>query len=116
MLIAIKGRGIPVTDDLRERVRKRFAKVEHQVSEFAELEVELIHERNPSISEPEIAEVTLRLKGKTLRACERARTGDVAHAINLCADDLSRQVKRHRDKRRHRRDMRTGASALRPAL
>jgi putative sigma-54 modulation protein len=28
------------------------------------------------------------------------------HAINLCADELSIQVKRHRDKRRRRRESR----------
>jgi putative sigma-54 modulation protein len=37
----------------------------------------------------------------TLRACERA--ADMGRAINLVAEDLSRQVKRHRDKRRDRR-------------
>ena len=28
---------------------------------------------------------------------------DLRHAINLCEEDLSRQVKRHREKRRGRR-------------
>ena len=112
MQIVIKGRGITVTDDMRERIVKRFSKVSKQVSEFAELEVELIHERNPSIAEPQIAEVTLHLKGVTLRACERSR--DIAHAVHLCEEDLSRQVKRHREKRRARR--RSRAARLRPAL
>lgn len=112
MQIAIKGRGIPVTDELRERVQRRFAKVDKQVSELARLEVELRRERNPAIADAEIAEATLHLKGVTLRACERAR--DVQAAINLCADDLARQVKRHRVKRRRRREAR--AAALRPAI
>ena len=112
MQIAVKGRGVTVDEDLRQRVVKRFAKVSNQVSEFAELEVEIAQERNPAIAEREIAEVTLRLKGVTLRACEHAR--DLPHAINLCADDLARQVKRHRDRRRGRRAAR--AAALRPAL
>jgi putative sigma-54 modulation protein len=104
MQIAIKGRGVPVSDHLRERVEKRFAKVGNQVSDLATLEVEFRRERNPAIPESDIAEVTLHLKGVTLRACERAR--DLQTAVNLCADDLARQVKRHRDKRRRRREAR----------
>jgi putative sigma-54 modulation protein len=112
MQIAIKGRGIPVDEDLRERIARRFAKVDKQVSDLARLEVELRRERNRAIGEPDVAEVTLQLKGVTLRACERAP--DIQSAVNLCADDLARQVKRHRVKRRRRREAR--AAALRPAV
>jgi putative sigma-54 modulation protein len=31
------------------------------------------------------------------------------HSINLCAEELARQVKRHRDKRRKRRESRAAA-------
>jgi putative sigma-54 modulation protein len=41
----------------------------------------------------------------TLRAHDRAR--DLRHAINLCEEELSRQVKRHREKRRGRRKVGT---------
>ena len=101
MRIEIKGRNVSVGDDLRERVEKKFAKVARQVSELAALEVELKEERNPSISESQVAEVTLHVKGKTLRARERSE--DMGHSINLVAEDLARQVKRDRDKRRGRR-------------
>ena len=104
MRISIKGRNTPVTDDLREHVEKRFGKIEKQVSPLAELEVEVMEERNPAIAESQVAEVTLHLKGVTLRAHDASR--DMIHSINLCADELSRQVKRHRDKRRKRRESR----------
>ena len=83
MQIDVKGRNLTVTDDLRERVEKRFAKVGKQVSELARLEVEVFHEKNPAI-----------------------------------AEDLSRQVKRHRDKRRARRESRAAAASdgLREAI
>ena len=68
MRIEVKGRNLPVTDDLREHVTKRFRKVSRQVSELAELEVELFEERNPAIADSQIAEATLHLKGVTLRA------------------------------------------------
>ena len=101
MRIDVKGRNFPVDDQLRERVQKRFEKIARQVSEVATLELELSEERNPSIAEPCIAEGTLHLKGVTLRA--RDVSDAMPHAINLVADELSRQVKRHRDKRRGRR-------------
>ena len=111
MRIEIKGRNVPVGDDLRTRVDKKFGKVARQVSPLAELEVELKEERNPSIRDSQIAEVTLHLKGVTLRA--RESSDDMGHSINLAAEDIARQVKRHRDKRRRRRE---SAKAAQPRV
>jgi putative sigma-54 modulation protein len=108
MRIEVKGRNLPVSEDLREHVAKRFRKVERQVSELAELEVEVFEERNPAIADNQVAEATLHLKGVTLRA--RDASPDMAHSINLCADELQVQVKRHRDKRRRRREQRAAAA------
>jgi putative sigma-54 modulation protein len=105
--ISIKGRNTPVTADLREHVEKRFRKIEKQVSPLAELEVEVMEERNPAIADSQVAEVTLHLKGVTLRARDASR--DMIHSVNLCADELARQVKRHRDKRRKRRESRAAS-------
>jgi putative sigma-54 modulation protein len=104
MRIEVKGRNMSISEDVREHTAKRFEKIARQVSELAELELELTHERNPSIVEPQVAEATLYLKGVTLRA--REASGDVKHSINCCADELAVQVKRHRDKRRKRRESR----------
>jgi ribosome hibernation promoting factor len=111
MQIEVKGRNTPVTDELREHVEKRFTKVGKQVSEFARLEIEVYEERNPAIADNQVAEATLALKGVTLRAHDRAR--DLRHAINLCEEELSRQVKRHREKRRGRRKV--GTESIRTA-
>ncbi len=104
MEIQLKGRNLPVTDELRECVARRFEKVAKQVSALAVLEVELFEERNPANPDSQVAEATLRLKGTTLRARETSR--DLKHSINLISDELARQVKRHRDKRRGRREAR----------
>jgi putative sigma-54 modulation protein len=101
MQIEVKGRNTQVSEELREHVEKRFTKVAKQVSDLARLEVELKEERNPAIADNMIAEATLTLKGVTLRARDQAR--DLRHAINLCEEELSRQVTRHREKRRGRR-------------
>ena len=102
MRIEVKGRGVVVGDELRGRVEKRFQKVARQVSDLALLEVELCEERNPSIRDSQVAEATLFLKGTTLRA--REASDNMVHSINLVGEDLARQVKRHREKRRGRRE------------
>jgi ribosome hibernation promoting factor len=103
MRIQVKGRsGVIIDDELRSRVDKKLDKVARQVSALAELELELSEERNPAIRESQIAEATLHLKGVTLRA--RESSTDMGHSINLVAEDLARQVKKHRDKRRGRRE------------
>jgi putative sigma-54 modulation protein len=109
MRIEVKGRNLPVSDDLREHVAKRFKKIERQVSEFAELEVEVFEERNPRVADSQVAEATLHLKGVTLRA--RDSSPDIVHSINLVSDELAKQVKRHRDKRRKRREARAAAAS-----
>ena len=102
MRIEVKGRKVPVPEELRERIERRFDKIGRQVSDLARLELELSEERNPSIRDDQVAEATLFLKGVTLRA--REASPDMLHSINLVEEDLARQVKRHRDKRRGRRE------------
>jgi putative sigma-54 modulation protein len=102
MRIEIKGRNVAVGDELRERIEKRFQKIAKQVSELAAAEVELSEERNPSIPESQVAEITLHLKGVTLRS--RSASSNMVRSVNEASDDLARQVKRHRDKRRRRRE------------
>ena len=101
MQIEVKGRGVPVTDELKELVERRFERVARQVSPLAVLQIELQEERNPANPICNVAEATLHLKGVTLRAVERSR--EQQHALKLVSEDIARQVKRHRDKRRGRR-------------
>jgi putative sigma-54 modulation protein len=109
--IEVRGRNVEVTDELREAVVQRFARVGKQVSDLATLEVELTEERNPRISDRMVAEGTLHLKGVTVRA--REASPDMLHSIHELAEDIRRQVKKHRDKRRKRQRTRRIASRLR---
>ena len=113
MRIEVKGRNVPVTEELRERVEKKFAKVARQVPDLAILEVELSEESNPAIKESQIAEVTLGVKGTTLRA--KDASDSMVTAINKTAEELARQVKRRRDKQRRRREARSHESIPGPA-
>ncbi|MFN8151730.1 MAG: ribosome-associated translation inhibitor RaiA [Solirubrobacterales bacterium] len=100
MDIDVVGRGYEVDEEVRDRIRKRFDRVEKQVSEHARLEVVLREEANPSIPEKFVAEATLRLKGVTLHAEERATRMEAA--VKSVSQDIRRQVKRHRELRRKR--------------
>jgi putative sigma-54 modulation protein len=114
MRIEVKGRNFQVTDELREVVARRFQKVDKQVSDLATLEVELSEERNRANPDQMVAEATLYLKGVTLRAKNASK--DIKHSINLISDELARQVKRHRDKRRKRRESRALAEQAQPTV
>lgn len=97
MEIAVKGRNMSVTEALE---RYAWEKVE-RISKFfddersvSRAEVELIHERNPSIAEPEVAETTLFINGAVLKA--RESSDDMYASIDRMSDKLERQVKRYR--------------------
>jgi putative sigma-54 modulation protein len=109
--IDIRGENVEVTDELRGAVISRFSRVGNQVSELATLEVELSEERNPRITDRMRAEGTLRLKGITLRAEESSP--DMLHSIHELAEDIRRQVKKHREKRRKRHRTRQMVAKLR---
>ena len=111
MRIEVRGRNVEVTDELREAVQKRFGRIGRQVSDLARLEVELSEERNPSIADRHVAEATMHLKGVTLHA--REASPEMLHSIKALAEDMRRQVKRHREKRRKRWQSRRLSSRLR---
>lgn len=108
MQIDIKGRNVPVTEDLREHAERRLRKVARQVSDLARLEIEIFKEPNPRVSDCQVAEGTLYLKGVTLRA--RDSSPEMLRSLNLMTEELARQVKRHRDKVRRRREAHAAAA------
>jgi putative sigma-54 modulation protein len=114
MQIHIKGRNVPVTDELRMHAERRLMKVERQVSDLARLEIEIFKEPNPRVADSQVAECTLYLKGVTLRA--RDASPEMLHSLNLVVDELARQVKRHRDKVRHRREAHAAAARVAHAM
>ena len=80
MQIEVKGRNLPVTDELRECVSRRFEKVGKQVSDLAVLRWSLFEERNPA--NPTARWRRPHLKGVTLRK-QREASRDSKHSINL---------------------------------
>ena len=103
MRIQVKARnGATVDEELLSRLEKKLEKVGRQISPVAVVDVQLTEERKAPAPESQVAEATLQLKGTTLRA--RESSADMGRSINLMVEDLARQVKKHRDKRRGRRE------------
>jgi len=100
MRLEVKGRNVEVNDSIRRYAAEKLERIEKQLPEPTQIEVELTLETNPSIAEDHIAEVTVYTKGSTLRVRESSSAFETS--IDLLSDKLERQVKRYREKRSRR--------------
>lgn len=97
MDIVIKGRHMDVGTDVRTYAEDKIGKVAHILNGLAmSTEIELYHERNRSIGEHEVAEVTLFTKGHVLRARETG--SDMKSAIDKVSAKLERQARRFKER------------------
>jgi putative sigma-54 modulation protein len=97
MQLQVKGKNVEVSESIREYAETKLRKLERQLADPTQVELELTVERNPSIADSHVAEATIWTKGPTLRARESAP--DVRESIDLLVDKLERQVTRYREKR-----------------
>ena len=98
MRLQVKGKNLEVSPSIREYAERKLAKLNKQLAEPTQVELELSEHRNPSIADSQIAEATIFTKGPTLRA--REATSDMKASIDQLVDKLERQVKRYREMRR----------------
>jgi putative sigma-54 modulation protein len=98
MRLQVKGKNVEVSPSIREYVERKIGKLDKQLAELTQVEVELSELRNPSIAESHVAEATIFTKGPTLRAHEAS--SDMRAAIDQLVAKLERQVKRYRELRR----------------
>lgn len=96
MNLVIKGRNMVVSDALSAYVEEKIGRIGRYLWDGARCDVELIAEKNPSISDNQVAEATIFTKGPVIRAREASR--DMYTSIDLLADKLERQVKKYRGK------------------
>ncbi len=102
MQLNVKGKNLEVSDSIRSYAERKLGKLDRQLRRsVAEVEVELAVERNPSIAENQVAEATVRLKGHTLRA--REASTDMKASIDELVENLVRQIRDEREKKRSRR-------------
>ena len=100
MRLEVKGRNVEVNDAIRRYAAEKLDRIEKQLPETTQIEVELQVEKNPSIADHHIAEATVWTKGSTIRA--RERSVGMEASIDQLVDKLERQVKRYREKRSRR--------------
>jgi len=100
MRLQVKGKNLEVSDSIRRYAEEKLGKLNRQLHELTQVELELCVERNPSIADNQVAEATIWTKGPTLRA--REASGDMRVSIDQLTDKLLRQVEHYRAKRSRR--------------
>ena len=98
MRLQVKGKNLEISDSIRDYAEQKLAKLDKQLGDMVQVELELTVERNPSIRENQVAEATVFTKGHPLRAREATR--DMRSSIDGLTDKLLREVKAYREKRR----------------
>jgi putative sigma-54 modulation protein len=96
--LQVKAKNVELSDSLKTYAREKLGKLDKHLNDAARLELELAVERNPSISDNQIAEATIWTKGPVLRA--RESSTDMRASIDQLVDKLERQARRYREKRR----------------
>jgi ribosome hibernation promoting factor len=100
MELQIRARNTEVSESVRKYAEEKLQRLERHLNDSPSVELELLVERNPSISASQVAEATVRTRGLVVRA--RESSPDMRASIDQLTDKLTRQVKRYRNKRRVR--------------
>ena len=106
------ARNMRLTDNVREYVEKKAAKLERYLHEIDEVRVELSHAKSArSALDRQVAQITVHGKGFILRSEERA--DDIHAAFDTALDKIQRQIDRYKGKHyRGRGDGRSAAEVV----
>lgn len=97
MDMIIKGRHMAVTDAIRDYAKEKIGRTAKIIDgDHMRAEVELYVEKNPSIENNHVAEVTVWTKGPVIRAKEAS--ADMYAAIDLVSEKLERQFRKYKGK------------------
>lgn len=96
MHIHVNGRNIEITDAIKAYVKEKVGKVTNHYDQIQAIDVVLSVIKNPAASGKHIAEVICKLTSGAIH-CEESAESMYA-SIDLLADKLDRQVKKHKDK------------------
>ena len=105
------ARNMRLTDNTREYVEKKAAKLERHLPGIDEIRVELSHEKTArSATDRQVAQITVRGKGFILRTEER--TDDLHGAFDIAFEKMQRQIERYKGKHYHGRGDGRSASEM----
>jgi len=94
--LTVKGRNLVLTDAISSYAEEKIGKLGKYLAEGTRCEVEMWAEKNPSIANNQVVEVTIFTKGPVIRA--REASPDIYASIDLISEKLERQVKKYRGK------------------
>jgi ribosomal subunit interface protein len=107
--IVVKGRNVEVPEHFRVHVAEKLGKIEKFDQKIIEMDVELLHERNPRQSgNCQRVEITSISRGPIVRA--EACAGDFYSALDLAAAKLDTRLRKLADRRRVHRGKRSPVS------
>ena len=101
MDLQIRINGTKLTDDLREFIDRRTAKLDQLVDHVVDAQMELKTTHQRSGGDFTVAQITVQTGRHILRAEESA--GEATKAVDAAVDKLTRQLRRYHDKRTNRK-------------
>lgn len=107
MNLILSGRGVDLDDALRDYATEKLTRAERYFDRIIKMEVELRHERNPRVKDPDRVEITVKTPGETLRV--HGEGADHFAAIDVAADRLDAQVRKIKGRRLNRNHRDDGA-------
>jgi putative sigma-54 modulation protein len=113
--LSFTGRGLPVSDEIREQAEHKLARLERLEPRTMRLELEFVAEHHPNPTNGlKLIKASLRVPRRTFRA--HAEAHDLRTALDDVAEKLERQVRDHHGKRlaRWRRRVRFGGRSSAP--
>ena len=98
--LILSGRGVDLDDALRQYATEKLTRVERFFDRIIKMEVELRHERNPRVKDPDRCEIVVKTPKQTLRV--HGEGLDHFAAIDVAADRLEMQVKKVKERLKDR--------------
>lgn len=100
MDVSIFTRNMEMTPHLSEYVDQKVEKLDRYLPSIDEARMDLTVENTRSAAHSQVAQLTVRVRGKILRAEER--TQDIFASIDAVLDKMYRQIARYKGKRQDR--------------
>ncbi len=94
--LILSARGVELDDALRSYAAEKLTRVQRFFDRIIKMEVELLHERNPRVENPERVEVTVKTPTQTLRV--HGEGIDHFAAIDVATDRLEMQIKKLKER------------------
>jgi ribosomal subunit interface protein len=100
MELTFTGRGMPVTEEIREAAAHKLERLARLEPRVVRIDVEVINENHPKPGGLKRVEAALKTPRKTFFAHAEAR--DVPSALDALSEKLERQLRDHHGKKRAR--------------